>query len=44
MLQDNRGRSFLTTVDYVRTGFPMALMILVAVQTIGYFYMGLLGW
>jgi hypothetical protein len=43
-MQDKRGQPFLVTSDYVTTGFPMAFIILVAVQSVGFLYMDMLGW
>ena len=40
----NDGEPFLETSDYVTTGFPMALMVLVLLQTVGLGLCALLGW
>jgi len=41
---NDQGRAILKTMDYVRTGFPTTLMLLVLLSTFGYSYMMLLGW
>ena len=38
------GEPFLQTADYVQTGFPMALMVLLLLQTVGMGLCSLLGW
>lgn len=35
---------FLQTTDFIRTGFPMALLMLVLMQTVGFVLFLLLGW
>jgi len=39
-----QGAAILSTWDYVRTGFPTTLMLLVLLSTLGFYYMQLLHW
>ena len=44
-MRDKRGsEAFLSNRDFVRTGFPMALYMLLIMQTVGYGLFMALGW
>jgi len=43
-MTNDEGKAILSTMDYVKTGFPVTIMFFVMLCSVGYYHMLLLGW
>jgi phosphate transporter len=44
MMEDEMGQQYLTTVDFLKVGVPSSVVACLAIVTLGYALMGVLGW
>lgn len=43
-LEDERGRPYLSTLDFIKTGIPASMIVFILINTLGYTIMALMNY